>query len=238
MSKYPLEHWAVIPATGTGSRMHADRPKQYLQLGSKSILEQTLENLLSYPVLKGVVLVLSEDDQYWEKLNFKHNKPVLLCNGGEHRFNSVLNGLKALSDEIQQNAMVLIHDAVRPFVLHTDLDRLLTAAHSSDDGAILAAPVADTLKLTDNNLKIQSTQPREQLWRAFTPQAFQLKIITSALESVISQKLPITDDASAMELAGYKPELVQADSRNIKITQPEDLPLAELLLSLSSCQDK
>lgn len=234
MSHDPLEQWAVIPATGSGQRMKADRPKQYLRLGAKTILEHTLDNLLSYASLKGVVLVLSEHDPYWEALNYQHQKPVLLCSGGEHRYQSVYNGLKVLSQALQHNALVMIHDAVRPFVLHSDLDRLLEAAHSSDDGAILAAPVADTLKIAGNDLKIKQTQPREKLWRAFTPQAFQLDIIMSALKWVMEQGLPVTDDASAMELAGYEPTLVPGDGRNIKITSPEDLALAELILSLKS----
>jgi 2-C-methyl-D-erythritol 4-phosphate cytidylyltransferase len=232
MTNHVLEQWAVIPATGCGHRMLADRPKQYLPLGGKTILEQTLDRLLSYPSLKGVVLVLSEHDEHWESLNYQHSKPLLRCNGGEHRFQSVYNGLMMLSQALQHNALVLIHDAVRPFVLHTDLDRLLEAARCSDDGAILATPVADTLKLADGEQKIQQTQPREKLWRALTPQVFQLDIILSALKQVIEQALPVTDDASAMELAGYKPALIPGDGRNIKITHPEDLALAELLLSL------
>lgn len=227
-----IPYWAVIPATGKGQRMQADRPKQYLQLGMKTILEHTLDNLLSHPKISGVVLVLNEDDTYWGQLDYQHEKSILLCTGGEQRFHSVFNGLKALSNQIQQNAIVLIHDAVRPLVLHVDIDRLIAAANLSDDGAILAAPVADTLKVADQNHKIQDTQARDRLWRAFTPQAFQLDIILPALESVIMKGLPVTDDASAMELAGYKPELVLGDHRNIKITHPGDLHLAELLLSI------
>lgn len=234
MSNPPLEYWAVIPATGKGHRMQADRPKQYLQLGSKTILEHTLDKLLSHSQISGMVLILNENDSYWDQLDYKHEKPILLCIGGEQRYHSVFNGLKTLSSRIQKNAIVLIHDAVRPLVTHADIERLITAASSRDDGAILAAPVADTLKVADHNLKIQSTQARDQLWRAFTPQAFQLNLILPALESVIMKELPVTDDASAMEQAGYRPELVLGDSRNIKITHPEDLHLAELLLTVKN----
>ena len=231
MTGSELDFWAVIPATGKGQRMQAKRPKQYLPLGAKTILEHTLDNLLSHPQISGAVLVLNKDDGYWGQLNYQHHKPLLLCVGGEQRFHSVLNGLQTLSDKINRNAVALIHDAVRPFVLHADIDRLMTASVCGDDGAILAVPVTDTLKVADINHRIQHTQPREQLWRAFTPQAFKLDIILRALEFIIDKGLPVTDDASAMELAGYQPKLIAGDSRNIKITQPEDLQLAELLLS-------
>lgn len=231
MTKNQVDFWAVIPATGKGQRMRANRPKQYLPLGSKTILEHTLDNLLSHPQISGAVLVLNKDDAYWNQLDYQHEKPILLCAGGEQRFHSVLNGLQTLSDKISRNIVALIHDAVRPFVMHTDIDRLMMASVCDDDGAILAVPVTDTLKVADHNLRIQNTHPREQLWRAFTPQAFKLDIILRALELVIAKGLPVTDDASAMELAGYHPKLIAGDSRNIKITRPEDLQLAELLLS-------
>jgi len=231
MEQVSAEYWAVIPATGTGQRMRADKPKQYLPLGAKTILEQTLDNLLSYPKIKGAVLILNAEDRRWESLNYQHEKPLLLCDGGEQRHHSVFNGLQLLADRQIENCMVLIHDAVRPFVSHQDLDRLLLAMDNHEDGAILAAPVADTLKFADTSSSIVSTHPRDHLWRAFTPQAFRLELILSALESVIHEGLEITDDASAMEKAGYKPKLITSDSRNIKITHPQDLHLAELLLA-------
>ncbi len=227
-------YWAVIPATGTGQRMQADRPKQYLPLGSKTILEQTLDSLLSYDKIDGAVLILNKEDDYWPGLNYKSEKPLLLCVGGEERHHSVYHGLQLLAEQQIENCTVLIHDAVRPFVSHTDLDNLLEAVAGNPNGAILATPVADTLKLSDDFSSIVSTHPRDHLWRAFTPQAFALNIILDALKSVIGDNLQITDDASAMELAGYKPRLINSDSRNIKITHPQDLRLAELILCAKS----
>jgi 2-C-methyl-D-erythritol 4-phosphate cytidylyltransferase len=236
MSPVEPEYWAVIPATGIGQRMQADRPKQYLQLGDKTILEHTLERILSYPKIQGAVVVLHEHDNYWTGLEFEPTKTVLTCHGGAERHHSVYNGLQLLEKHCSESCVVLIHDAVRPFVMHQDLDRLLSVQNLAEDGAILAVPVADTLKLADPNQRILSTRSRDGLWRAFTPQAFRLDLIKSALEDVIRQDLDITDDASAMELAGFKPRLVIGDSYNIKITQPQDLRLAELLLGMKHDQ--
>jgi len=227
------EYWVVLPATGTGQRMNASCPKQYLKLNNKTILEHTLDNLLSYPLITGAVLILNDSDQYWEKLNYKHQKPVLLCSGGEQRHHSVFNGLKKLKQYTQNNPYVLIHDAVRPFVSHADLDQLLVALDESDDGALLAVPVADTLKLSTHDQAVATTHPRDGLWRAFTPQAFRLDKIYSALKKVINYNLEITDDASAVELSGFHPKLVHGDVQNIKITTPQDLILAEKLIKVN-----
>lgn len=224
-----LDCWAVIPATGIGQRMQADRPKQYLRLGDKTILEYTLDNLLSHPSVTGAVIILNKEDRHWAGLNYQNIKPTITCHGGYSRHHSVRNGLVELQNFLNQDALVLIHDAVRPFVQHCDIDRLIEISQSCDDGAILAAPVTDTLKISDSNSVITGTQSRDGLWRALTPQAFRLKVILQALESVIERGLEVTDDASAMELTGYHPRLVDSDVRNIKITQPQDMELARSL---------
>jgi len=227
------QYWVVLPATGTGQRMNASCPKQYLKLKNKTILEHTLDNLLSYPLITGAVVILNDSDHYWEKLNYKYEKPVLLCSGGEQRHHSVFNGLIKLKQYTETNPFVLIHDAVRPFVSHADLDQLLVALEESDDGALLAVPVADTLKFSTENQLVATTHPREGLWRAFTPQAFRLEKIYSALKNVINYNLEITDDASAIELAGFHPKLVHGSELNIKITTPQDLFLAEELIKVN-----
>jgi 2-C-methyl-D-erythritol 4-phosphate cytidylyltransferase len=224
--------WAVIPATGIGSRMGADRPKQYLPLGDKTVLEQTLDNLFSYHATDGVMLVLNETDDYWPQLNYHSPKPLQTCIGGEQRHHSVFNGLISLRSHLSTDCIVMIHDAVRPFVLHQDLDQLLQATQQCEDGALLATPLADTLKKASSDLTVLNTQSRENLWRALTPQAFYLSKIYQALDSILTQNLSVTDDASAMELCGFHPRLVRGDDRNIKITHPEDLRLAELFLSI------
>ncbi len=225
----PGDTWAVIPATGVGQRMQADRPKQYLMLGQRSILQYTLDNLLAHPRIHGAVLIFHPQDQYRDTLDVHSDKPVLCCHGGEQRQHSVLNGLQHLQQQVTNNPYVLIHDAVRPFVSASDLDRLMQAMREHEDGALLATPVADTLKLGDNQNRIKRTQSREHLWRALTPQAFLLDKILSALDRAIQHQASITDDASAMELAGYHPQLVSSSAINFKITTPEDLRLARFI---------
>ncbi len=227
------QHWVVIPATGIGQRMNASRPKQYLELSGKSILEHTLDNLLAHPEITGAILILNSQDSFWEKLQYQHTRPVLLCTGGEQRHHSVFNGLKRLLQHTADNPYVLIHDAVRPFVSHLDITNLIAALHDSKDGALLATPVSDTLKLANPAKQVTGTQPRNNLWRAFTPQAFRLNDIYTALENVINNNLEVTDDASAMELSGASPRLVEGASDNIKITTPQDLLLAEKILSVN-----
>lgn len=225
------QYWVILPATGIGQRMQASRPKQYLPLKGKSILLHTLDKVLSHPQITGAVLVLNKHDQYWQKQNYCHSKPVLQCEGGERRHHSVLNGLLMLQQQMPAiNPYVLIHDAVRPFVSHKDIDRLIDALSVCEDGALLAVPVADTLKYANHENRVQSTYPRENLWRAFTPQAFRLEKILAALKNVITHKLEVTDDVSAMELTGAQPLLVQGDSDNIKITTPQDLLLAKKII--------
>ncbi len=222
--------WAVIPATGIGNRMQADRPKQYLKLGEQTILQHTLDRLLSHPEIDGAVLVLHAQDQYWNELNYRSARPLLICTGGAQRHHSVFNGLRHLKQQSIGNPLVLIHDAVRPFVSHDDLSRLIELAVLQQDGALLAAAVTDTLKLADTKSTVIATQSRENLWRALTPQAFRLDTIQPVLQSAIEKNLPITDDASAMELSGFHPLLVSSASMNFKITTPDDLLLAQFIM--------
>ncbi len=224
------EIWAVIPATGVGNRMQADRPKQYLPLQHKTILEHTLDNLLAHPQIRGVVLVLHPQDEIWQTLGYQTDKPLLLCTGGVERQHSVLNGLNHLQQQCSSEVLVLIHDAVRPFVNHAELDRLIEKADECPGGAVLATPVADTLKRADAQGAIECTQDRAQLWRALTPQAFALTDIQHALQQAMAAGHQVTDDASAMELAGYHPSLIESSPINFKITTPADLVLAKLLI--------
>ena len=229
MGNNPDPIWAIVPASGVGTRMQSELPKQYLSFQDKSIIAHCLDRLLSYPEIEGAVVVLQNDDPHWENLNYASNKPVLTAHGGVERHHSVYNGLLVLQDRCGSDVMALVHDAIRPLVTHVDLGNVVEAARAHEAGAILAAPVSDTLKLQGDTMGIIKTVSRDRLWRAFTPQVFPLPMLLRALNVVIDGNLEITDDASAIELLGYLPTLVTGDPTNIKITNPSDLNLAELI---------
>jgi 2-C-methyl-D-erythritol 4-phosphate cytidylyltransferase len=225
MSNLPV--WTIIPASGIGQRMQAELPKQYLKLSEKTIIEHTLDKMLSHDAISGAVVVLDSNDKHWDKLNYQTDKPLILATGGEQRQHSVFNGLEKLLSTINQDCFVLVHDAVRPLVAHADITQLIEIAHQHKDGALLAAPVADTLKQQDLQGNSQQTISRVGLWRAFTPQIFRASLLSKALQYVMERQLAVTDDASAMEAMGLKPKLVPGSAENIKITLAEDLLLAK-----------
>lgn len=229
MSK-SLPVWAIIPASGIGQRMQAELPKQYLKLTEKTIIENTLDRLLSHDSIAGAVVVLSADDRHWANLNYKPSKPLIFTTGGAQRQHSVYNGLEALGSHIQQDCYALVHDAVRPFVSHENISTLIDVAKQYDEGALLAIPVADTLKQQDEKGNVDQTISRFGLWRAFTPQIFKSSLLKRALEFVIENEIEVTDDASAIEALGLSPRLVNSSAENIKITNPEDLLLANHIM--------
>lgn len=215
---------AVLPAAGIGSRMQADKPKQYLTLLGKTILEHTLDVMLSHSAISRIVLAVNKDDPYISGLSLSPR--VQLVEGGATRAESVLNGINAIHEE---EAWVLVHDAARPCLQHADIDRLLTITDSQ--GGILAIPVTDTIKRADHQQRIIHTEDRSQLWQAQTPQFFHAGLLRNALKNALQQGANITDEASAMEFAGFQPHLVAGRSDNLKITRPEDLALAEFYLT-------
>lgn len=216
---------AVVPAAGRGSRMQANKPKQYLPLGDRTIIEQTLTRLLSHPQIEKVVVVIADDDHYFSSLAIASHPNIVVTTGGPERAISVLNGLACVETD-----WVLVHDAARPCITHGDLDRLLLAVERGEDGAILATPVKDTMKRSNSVQQIETTVERGHLWHALTPQMFPTQQLADAIDAGLAQALVLTDDASAMELAGFKPLLVTGRADNIKVTQPEDLALAAFIL--------
>lgn len=219
--------WAVIPASGIGHRMQSDRPKQYLSFCNKTVIEHTLDRLLSCDQVHGVILVLRADDQYWSNLQYTTNKPLFIAQGGAERQDSVINGLIKLHEVDKESCYAMVHDAARPLVRIEDLFSLINAVRQSESGAILASPIPDTLKRGDKTGRITETVDRTGLWRAFTPQLFDSKILLNALQTAKANNQQMTDDAAAMEAMDYAPQLVECSPDNIKITQPEDLLLAE-----------
>ena len=222
--------WCVVPAAGEGRRMKSSTPKQYLPLAGSSVIEITLRTLLKVPDLQGIVVVLDPDDPYWEKTQF-HNHPLIhRTDGGSERADSVLSGLDYLLEIATEDDWVMVHDAARPCLRIEDIIRLQWACEQNPHGAILGMLVRDTMKIADENKVIQSTAPRENLWHAFTPQMFPLGLLKSALEAALEAKESITDEASAMEMAGFHPLMVQGETDNLKITTPSDLALADFYL--------
>ncbi|MFT5505750.1 MAG: 2-C-methyl-D-erythritol 4-phosphate cytidylyltransferase [Gammaproteobacteria bacterium] len=223
--------WAIIPAAGIGRRMKSEVPKQYLKFHGKTVLEHCLNRLLSHPDICGAVVVLNDKDKWWDNLKICSDKVVFTTLGDDERFLSVYNGLCLLQARQGSDGLALVHDAARPLVTHEDLTRVIKAAARHVAGAILATPVADTLKLENDASEIAGTVSRHRLWRALTPQVFHLQTLITALESAKNKKLEITDDASAIELMGFSPALVEGNAQNIKITNPDDLKLCELIWS-------
>ena len=210
--------------------MRAARPKQYLPLLGRAILQHTLERLGHYPRLRGMVVGIAADDAYWPTLATEIPNLLITYVGGAERAQTVLNGLRALETYAAPDDWVLVHDAARPCVRHADIDSLLVAVAGHADGGLLALPLSDTIKRADHNGCVEDTVARAGLWRALTPQVFRLAALSDALESAMRAGVEITDEASAMEYSGARPRLVHGHADNIKITVPEDLALAELFL--------
>ena len=215
--------WAVVPAAGRGTRFGGEIPKQYLDVGGRSVLEYTLEALLAHASVAGVMVAVSADDRLWPGWTEFAGKPVLACVGGDNRAASVLAALDALPESVRGDDFVLVHDAARPNLALDDLDRLLERGRADPVGAILAAPVRDTLKRAGDDGGIDGTEPRERLWRALTPQLFRRLQLSRALQGAAEAGLAVTDEAMAMERQGLRPLLVEGAESNFKITTPADL---------------
>ena len=226
--------WAIVPAAGIGARMLADRPKQYLVLDDKTVIEHTLHRLASHPRITGLIVAIAEDDPYWPTITLPLNCPVHVVSGGTERADSVLNALQHLALLGDADPWVLVHDAARPCLRHQDIDQMLLKLSAHNVGGILGIPVNDTVKRVNALDEITDTVCRQGLWRASTPQMFRLQALKSALDIAKQQQLIVTDEASAMELAGLKPMMVEGHSDNIKITVPQDLALASLFLQLQN----
>jgi 2-C-methyl-D-erythritol 4-phosphate cytidylyltransferase len=223
--------WAVVPAAGRGTRFGGPTPKQYLLAGDRVLLAHTLQALLSHPVVAGVMVVVAEDDADWPGWQSLADKPILTCIGGATRAGSVLAGLHALPDDVRADDFVLVHDAARPNLAAVDLGRLLEVGRADPVGAILAAPVRDTLKRAGDDGGIDATEPRERLWRALTPQLFRRHQLARALQEAADAGVEVTDEAMAMERQGLRPLLVEGSEDNFKVTTPADLSRFEFVLS-------
>lgn len=221
--------WCVVPAAGSGRRVGGDKAKQYLPLAGKTMIEHTLERLASHPRIAGLLVVLVSGDTLWPGLTRVAGKPLLTTLGGAERSDSVLAGLGALPAQVADDDFVLVHDAARPCVRQNDISRLIDAV-GDGAGGLLGAPLRDTLKRADADSRSVATEPREQRWRAFTPQMFRRGQLAAALKHSRQQNLAVSDEAMAMEIAGFAPLLVEGAEDNLKITTAADFALAEFLL--------
>lgn len=204
--------------------MQADRPKQYLPLDGRCLIEHTLDCFLDQPGLLGLVVCLSVDDGWWPQLACATDDRIQRADGGRERADSVLSGLDRLVElGADDDDWVLVHDAARPNLAESDLHRLLAELRDDPVGGLLAVPVRDTLKVVGADGRVVSTPDRAQFWQAYTPQMFRLGALRQALTDALRAGARITDEASAMEWAGQAPRLIEGRADNIKVTRPEDL---------------
>src|SRR5262245_60657284 len=222
--------YALVPAAGAGVSMGGTTPKQYLDIAGRPLLWHVLRVLAGHSRIDHVFLVLAAGDPLFARCDwrdFATRLTPLYC-GGDTRAASVFNGLLAVRDVMAEADWVLVHDAVRPCLRAADIDRLLAALSEDETGGLLAVPVSDTVKRATGDARVVHTEPRQDLWLAQTPQMFRYRLLLEALRK--AEPGLVTDEASAIEALGLRPKLVAGDPRNIKVTYPGDLALAELIL--------
>jgi 2-C-methyl-D-erythritol 4-phosphate cytidylyltransferase len=221
-------HYAIVPAAGSGARFGSEVPKQYLELAGRPLIHHALAALCGCDRIERVWVVLSPGDEWWGTYDWTCLGPKLqavFC-GGATRAESVSNGLFAVAGILAGDDWVLVHDAARPCLSQGMLAALCDELADDPVGGLLAVPVADTLKRADAGQRVAATEGRDGLWQAQTPQMFRYGLLRKSLAGSFA----VTDEASAIEAAGFKPRLVRADATNIKVTFPADLRLAELIL--------
>lgn len=228
-------YWVIIPAAGVGKRMGSDIPKQYLPLAGKTVLEQTLDIFIEHKDICGIALAVTYNDPYWqdmaERYPYEGSTPLIIAPGGKERYHSVFNALQGVARYAKDDDWVLVHDAARPCLLSSDIDRLISESKETSCGGLLGLPMTDTVKRCDSQHNVLATVKRSNLWRALTPQMFPLKMLHNALTKALKNNLKVTDEASAMELQGLKVKIIEGQPGNIKITHLGDLQLAELFFA-------
>jgi 2-C-methyl-D-erythritol 4-phosphate cytidylyltransferase len=223
-------YYALIPAAGSGSRMGGEAPKQYLSVLGRPLIHYAVATLCRHDMISRVYVVLAPEDTLWKSYDwsaFAGKIKPLFC-GGAERFESVRNGLDAIRDEVGFEDWVLVHDAARPGLTGELLDRLIGEVGEDPFGGLLAVPVADTLKRADADNRVLRTEPRDKLWQAQTPQMFRYGLLQRALS--LLDGAVVTDEAQAIERMGFQAKLVAGDMTNFKVTYPQDIKLAELIL--------
>lgn len=225
---------AIVPAAGSGSRMGAECPKQYMELLGKPLIWHTLQALAAVSRIGRIVVVISPGDEWWESFDWSglSARVEVLREGGSTRAASVGNALGAIAGGLQDDDWILVHDAARACLTPAHVDALIDAVSADPVGGLLAQPVADTLKRADGGARVAQTVSRESMWQAQTPQMFRSGLLQRALAATAA----VTDEAGAVEALGLSPRLVAADATNFKITYPQDLALAAMILRARSKQ--
>jgi 2-C-methyl-D-erythritol 4-phosphate cytidylyltransferase len=226
MTQQQPRYVALIPAAGVGARMAAAGPKQYLALAGKPMLRHTIDAFLSSELIDHVVVVVSPDDAQIDAIVPAAGVTVLRC-GGASRMASVQNALRQLAEVLGDDDWVLVHDAARPGLNAALIAKLITTIGGDAVGGLLALPVVDTVKRAGSAV---STVSRDGLWLAQTPQMFRYRLLCNALAAAGDASV-ITDDASAVEAMGLSPKLVEGHPRNLKVTLPDDIRIAEMYLA-------
>ena len=218
----------IIPAAGAGNRMATAIPKQYLPLCGKPIVSHCIQTFFSCPRIATINLALSAEDFFWRSLTLDSNSRLNLhYTGGDTRAQTVLNTLEAMRTNVAEDDWILVHDAARPGLTISLLNQLLDALEHDNVGGLLALPLADTLKSSNADQRVEKTIPREGLWQAQTPQMFRFNLLQKALASFDGAP---TDEAQAVEALGLQPKLVVGSLRNMKVTYPQDMALMEVLM--------
>ena len=222
--------FALIPASGTGSRIGESTPKQYLPVAGQPLLFYPVLAMAENHRIASIFVVLSPSDAHFDQFDWGRfgTRLTALRIGGDTRAETVLNGLRAIESQVHGHDWILVHDAARPCLTRKLLDRLIDSVVNDDVGGLLALPVADTIKSAAETRRVSATVDRSALWQAQTPQMFRYRLLRMALER--ANLGTVTDEASAMEQSGHEPYLVESDVTNLKVTYPSDLQLAELIL--------
>jgi len=221
-------YWALVPAAGSSSRLGGEKPKQYVEIVGKPLLAHTLKSLTEVGSILGIAIGLASDDRWWHENIVTSDRILGTYVGGVSRAETVLRGLEFLEPHVHAGDWVLVHDAARPCIRSSDIERLISERGDGPSGALLALPVSDTMKQSNGRNQVERTISRERLWCAQTPQIFSYKALRDALQR--SDLAMVTDDSSVMEAAGYTPRLVRGRADNLKVTTREDLELAALIL--------
>jgi len=222
-----IRYVGLIPAAGAGTRVGPDIPKQFLRLGQRTILELAIAAMLADARINRVFVVVAANEDRWQSLDVDAERVEFLVVGGATRAQSVRNGLAAISARMHDDDRVLVHDAARPCLGAAELARLIDQVGADDRGGLLAIPLTDTLKRSDDGRAVATVQ-RAGLWCAQTPQMFGFAALRAAL--AVEPLDGITDEASAIERQGSAPLLVLGSATNIKITTMRDLEHARAIL--------